>query len=187
MFSEMFLEITGRLTEDATIYPNKNNPNRELLVMTVAVDVRGYKDKTTQQFKKSTEFLKLMFNIPKGGVDYWVRDNKMVKGHQLTIRNLILIQGASLYNGKAYPDNYLTMADGARLSDNLKWLHTPHAVRTDSPEQNANANNEQQYANQQYAAQQRAAAQAPAAPQAPAPQQRAPMEPPIDFDDDIPF
>ena len=123
------MSIRGRLAKDGKLVPSKTNPEQELLYLTVATTLYGYKDQQTNEWKEVTEFYEVQFSFKKGMADRWIQNNMLAKGHLLDIKNLMVWQGEpNENNGKHYHNNLFMLLPNQSMYDNVEFLSYPHAV-----------------------------------------------------------
>jgi single-stranded DNA-binding protein len=184
------MSMIGRLTREAKVIVSNNNPETELLYMTLAVETHGYKDNQTQQWVQKTEFYDVQLRFKKGMADRLIKNNMFAKGHKLSVKDIAPLQLApKVQNNKAYANNLFVLLPNANIYSAIEFIDYPHALKSNgtqaapkqTPAQSQAQNNQ---VNQgENAGSQQAAKQEP--------QQNAPkvnpQEPMIDFIDDIPF
>ena len=179
------MSMIGRLTKDARVMVSNNNPETELLYMTLAVDTYGYKDKQTGQWVQKTEYYDVQLRFKKGAMDGRIKNNMFAKGHKVSVKDVVMLQrDPKVHNGKAYANNLFVLLPTANIYTAIEFIDYPHAISSNSS-QPAPKQSPQQSAAQQAQMNQGA----DAGNKAPAQSQQAQYpEPPVfDPDDDIPF
>ena len=164
--------------------------------MTIATS-ESWTDKATNERKEQTEWHRVVIyqRLAEIAGEYLRKGSKVYIEGKLKTRKWTDKDGVERYTTEIVA-NELQMLDGrgegqqGGMGGGQQGGYQPRAPQQNAPQQAAPAY--QQAPQQNYQQPQQGGYQKPAQPQGnyqqPAqPQQRAPMEPPIDFDDDIPF